>query len=339
MGREEATFSVATPPGAGLWLNHQVVPVGDGWTVSPTGGMVRDSRLFGRGATDMKGGLAACVVAMDALRRAGVSLSGPVDLAAAVDEEDTGKGIRHHLGELIGERGSDGAATAYTGCVVAEPTDLQTIVAARGDAYVQVRVTGRAAHSGNPADGANAIYGAAAVIGELERWHGELAARAHPLVGPPTWSPGLVEGGTGASIVAAEATVVADRRTLPAEQPDVVLKGVQARVDALDLPARGLSAEVSLAMDMPGFETAGDNPFVVAVDGAIGAVGGPGLPLGGWTAACDGGYVARDLGIPVVVLGPGSVQTQAHRADESVGLDELLTAARAYALMALRLLR
>jgi acetylornithine deacetylase len=60
--------------------------------------------------------------------------------------------------------------------------------------------------------------------------------------------------------------------------------------------------------------------------------------LGGWTAACDGGYVARDLGVPVVVLGPGSVTTQAHRADESVAIHELATAARAYALTALRLL-
>ena len=65
---------------------------------------------------------------------------------------------------------------------------------------------------------------------------------------------------------------------------------------------------------------------------------GPGLPLGGWTAACDGGFVARDLGVPVVVLGPGSVTDQAHRADESVGIDELIVAARAYALTALRLL-
>ena len=66
--------------------------------------------------------------------------------------------------------------------------------------------------------------------------------------------------------------------------------------------------------------------------------GGPTLPPGGWTAACDGGFVARDLGVPVVVLGPGSVAEQAHRPDESVAIDELIAAARAYALTALRLL-
>ncbi len=327
------TLPGADGPGLLLLGHTDVVPVGEEWTVPPLGGVVRDGRVFGRGSTDMKGGLAACVVAMSALRRAGADLAGPVMLSAVVDEEETGKGIRHFLAQ----RAASGA-TPHLGCLVAEPTDLQTIVAARGDAYLEVFVTGRAAHSGNPSDGANAVYGAAEVISELERWHHELAEQAHPLVGSPTWSVGLVQGGTGVSTVPATCSVVVDRRLLPAEEPATVLAETQARVDRLDLPARGLGAEVRMTMDMPGFETPGDHPFVDAVDAALTDAGGPALPLGGWTAACDGGYVARDEGVPVVVLGPGSVQTQAHRADESVGVDELVTAARTYALAALRLL-
>ena len=91
-------------------------------------------------------------------------------------------------------------------------------------------------------------------------------------------------------------------------------------------------------MEMPAFETPADAQLVRSTESARRAAGGPDLPLGGWTAACDGGYIARDLGIPVVVLGPGSVTTQAHRPDESVPLHELLTAARIYTLTALRLL-
>lgn len=199
-------------------------------------------------------------------------------------------------------------------------------------------MTGKAAHSGNPADGVNAIYGAAAVIGELERWHAELAADGHPLVGPAMWSVGLVSGGTGASIVPAECSVVADRRMLPAESPAAVLHATRERIAALGLSERGLGVQVSMTMDMPGFETDTNHPFVATVDAALTDAGGPGSPLGGWTAACDGGYVARDAGLPVVVLGPGSVAGQAHRADESVPIDELLVAARAYALLALRML-
>jgi acetylornithine deacetylase/succinyl-diaminopimelate desuccinylase-like protein len=89
---------------------------------------------------------------------------------------------------------------------------------------------------------------------------------------------------------------------------------------------------------MPAFETPEDHELVRATEAARFDAGGPPMPLAGWTAACDGGYVARDLGVPVVVLGPGSVTTQAHRADESVAIAELVIAARAYALIALRLL-
>lgn len=332
-GRENLSLTLPGGPGPGLLLlgHTDVVPVGEGWTVDPVGGLVRNGRMFGRGTTDMKGGLAACLVAMAALRAAGVPLSGAVELAALVDEEETGKGIRHYLAARD--------RSHFRGCVVAEPTDLQTIVAARGDAYLRFAVHGRAAHSGNPDDGVNAIYGAAAVVADLEAWQRELARDPHPLVGPPTWSVGRIHGGTGTSIVPAECVLHVDRRLLPHEVADDVLKAVTERLAALRLEERGLGVEVQVTMEMPGFETATDHRFVTVADRALAAAGGPGLALGGWTAACDGGFVARDAGLPVVVLGPGSVADQAHRADESVALDHLLVAARAYTLTAMRLLR
>jgi acetylornithine deacetylase/succinyl-diaminopimelate desuccinylase-like protein len=325
-----ATLAGGDEPGLLLLGHSDVVPAGDGWTVDPLGGEVRNGRIYGRGSADMLGGLAACLAAMSAVSRSGRALHGPVELAVTVDEEDHGLGIRRYL--------ADGDRHGFAGCIVGEPTDLQTIIAARGDAYVEVVVTGKAAHSGNPSDGANAVYGAAEIIGEMQRWHGELAAASHPLVGPATWSVGQVRGGSGTSIVAAECVVMADRRLLPSESATEMLSGVQSRVADLGLGKRGLSVDVRLAMDMPGFETAADSGFVQAVDAALGSAGGPGMPLGGWTAACDGGFIAREAGVPVVVLGPGSVATQAHRPDESVAVDELLVAARAYTLAILRLL-
>lgn len=331
-GRPNLSVVLPGGPGPGLLLlgHTDLVPVGHGWTVDPRGGTVRDGRLYGRGSTDMLGGLAACLVAMRALRDVGAALSGPVVLAAVVDEEETGKGIRRYL--AAGDR------REFLGCVVAEPTDLQTVIAARGASYLEIAVHGRAAHSGSPDTGRNAIYGCTAVVTELEDWHRELAAAAHPLVGPATWSVGLITGGTGASMVPAECLVVADRRLLPDEDAVTVLREVRERVGRLDLVARGLEVTVDMTMDMPGFQTAADHPLVRTADTALAQAGGPGRPLSGWSAACDGGFVARDAGVPVVVLGPGSVAEQAHRPDESVGLDELVVAARTYALTAMRLL-
>ena len=331
-GRPNVSAVLDGGDGPGLLLlgHTDVVPSGEGWTVPPFGGVVREGRLYGRGAADMKGGLAACVAAMSALHRAGARLHGPVELAAVVDEEETGKGVRHYL--------ASADRSGFAGCVVAEPTDLHTVIAARGDSYIEVRLTGRAAHSGKPGDGANAIYGAAQVVTDLERWHQELAASAHPLVGPATWSVGQVHGGTGTSTVPAECLVVADRRLLPAERGEDVVAEVTRRVAALPLAERGVSATVRMTMEMPGFETPEDDPLVVTAQRVVRDAGGPCLPLSGWSAACDGGFVARDAGVPVVVLGAGSVAEQAHRPDESVDLQHLLVAARAYALCALRTL-
>ena len=321
------TLEGGTGPGLLLLGHSDVVPVGEGWTTDPFGGAVHNGRIYGRGASDMKGGLAAALTALAALR--GVGLSGPVELAALVDEEETGKGIRAYV---------ESVQCPFLGCVTAEPTDLQTVIGARGASYLRIEVHGRACHAGNPDDGANAIYGAAAVVAEIERLHAELATRPHPLLGPATWSVGQIHGGIGGSIVPAECVVVADRRLLPGESTDAVLDELRERVAGLRLADRGLTVDLLMPMEMPAFQTPADSELARATDAALAEAGGPGLPLGGWTAACDGGFVARDLGVPVVVLGPGSATTQAHRADESVAIEELLVAARAYALTALRLL-
>jgi acetylornithine deacetylase/succinyl-diaminopimelate desuccinylase-like protein len=329
-GRNNVRITLKAGPGPGLLLlgHTDVVPVGDGWTTDPFGAAVHEGRIYGRGASDMKGGLAAALTALAALR--GVGLSGPVELAALVDEEETGKGIRAYV---------ESVQRPFLGCVTAEPTDLQTIIGARGASYLRIEVHGKACHAGNPDDGANAIYGAAAVVAEIERLHAELATRPHSLLGPATWSVGQIHGGTGGSIVPAECVVVADRRLLPGESADAVLDELRERVAGLRLADRGLTVDLVMPMEMPAFQTPADSELARTADTALADAGGPGLPLGGWTAACDGGFVARDLEVPAVVLGPGSATTQAHRADESVAIEELLVAARAYALTALRLLR
>lgn len=326
----EVTLPGGHGPGLLLLGHTDVVPVGAGWSVDPFGGELREGRIWGRGATDMLGGLAACLTAMRALRLAGVELSGSVLLAALADEEQQGIGIREWIARP--ERPD------LIGCMVAEPTDLQTIIAARGASYLRIVVRGVAAHAGRPDDGRNAIGGAALVVAELERWHHDLAARPHPLVGPPTVNVGVIHGGVGGSVVPAECTLEVDRRLLPGERIAPVVADLRDRLVGLGLDTRGLSTEVEALMDMPGYETPAEHGFVTSADAAVQRAGGPGLPLGGWTAACDGGFVAQHWGLPVVTLGPGSVSEQAHRPDESVGVDALVTAARTYALTALRLL-
>lgn len=327
-GRANLIARAGSGSGPGLLVvsHSDVVPPGDGWSGDPFSGDVRDGRLHGRGSADTKGGLAAAIVGLSTVDN--TSGQAPITLAVLVDEEELGLGIRHFVRDL--------STNSHSACLVIEPTSLQPVIAARGDAYLEITLTGRAAHSGNPSDGRNAIHGMARVVAEIERWHDELAARPHPLCGPATWSVGTIEGGQATSTVAAHCRITADRRLLPGESAGDVREEVESRLEALDLAGRGLALDVRMTMDMPGFETSVDDPIVADVATALTAAGaGPAEPTG-WTAACDGGFVAS-TGIPVVVLGPGSVAEQAHRPDESVEITELTTAARVYASLFQRL--
>jgi acetylornithine deacetylase/succinyl-diaminopimelate desuccinylase family protein len=313
-----------------LFLGHtDTVPAGEGWTQPPFGGVVADGRVIGRGAADMKAGIAAAVIAMAALERSGIELTRSVALAAVIDEEENGLGVQ----ALLRQPGF-GALAA----IVPEPTDLQTIIACRGNCYVEIEVTGRSAHAGTPQEGRNAIYGAVRVVEAIRRLDAELATRRHPLLGPGSWSVGLIQGGTATAMVPDRCRVSVDRRLLPGESGDDARAQVDAAVAALDLGADGLHARTRLLMEIPSFALEERHDLVQGALRASVDAGAPERPVAGWTAACDGGYLMRDAGIPAVVLGPGSVVEQAHRPDESVAIADVVVAARAYALHGARML-
>jgi acetylornithine deacetylase/succinyl-diaminopimelate desuccinylase family protein len=322
-----ATVGPDDPSGLLLLGHTDVVPPGEGWTRDPYGGEIDQGRVYGRGATDMKSGIAAAVIAMAALTR--VDLRAPVMLAALVDEEESGLGVRTML-----EREKVEAAAA----IVPEPTELQTIIACRGNCYVDVEVRGRSAHAGTPHEGRNAIYGATRIIDGIRRLDADLQHETHPLLGAGSWSVGIINGGTGTAMVPDRCRISIDRRLLPGQTAEQARDQIATLLHDLDLPATDLAASAHLLMEIPSFEVPAEHPLVGTAREATIDAGGPDRPIAGWTAACDGGYLMRDTGIPTVVLGPGSVVEQAHRPDESVEIAEVVTAARAYALAAMRML-
>jgi acetylornithine deacetylase/succinyl-diaminopimelate desuccinylase family protein len=322
-----ASLGPEDAPGLLFLVHTDTVPAGEGWTRPPFGGVLADGRVVGRGAADMKAGIAAAVIAMAALQRSGIELTRPVALAAVVDEEETGAGVRALL-----ERPRFGALAA----IVPEPTELRTVIACRGNCYVEVEITGRSAHAGSPQEGRNAIYGAARVVEAIRRLHGALASRRHPLLGAASWSVGTIQGGTATAMVPDRCRISVDRRLLPGESGDDARAQLDDAVASLALGAEGLGVRTELLMEIPSFELEPGDDLVQGVRRASVDAGAPEQPAGGWVAACDGGYLVRHAGIPSVVLGPGSVVDQAHRPDESVPIAEVEVAARAYALYAAR---
>jgi acetylornithine deacetylase len=273
----------------------------------PFSGVVRDGRLYGRGACDAKGPLAAMMLTLAELARSGPP---PTDvlLAAVVDEEYQYRGVSALL-----DRGASFAAA-----IVGEPTELDLVVAHKGCVRFPVTTIGRACHSSTPWEGENAIMRMADLLQVIRREvEPEAAAKRHPRVGQATFCVSTISGGHAVNIVPAECTIQVDRRILPGEEPRDVYAEYRERFQAL-APGRVAVGEPSVldyAMD-----TDPDEAIVRSLAAAARAMGYPGT-IRGVNYGTDASKLAR-AGIPSVVFGPGSIR-QAHGDDEYIDLRQL----------------
>lgn len=283
---------------------------------------IADGRLWGRGACDTKGSLAAALWALARVAHDGSARGGEIVLLGTVDEEYRKRGI---------EAAMAGGLTAAA-AVVGEPTALQPVVAHKGAVRWRITTVGKAAHTSRPENGVNAIYAMVDVIEALrERLEPLLALESHPLLSSPTLTVGRIEGGIGVNIVPERCSIDIDRRTLPHEDPEAILREVDAALE--QALARHPGARVQ--RDPPylaerGLETAPDAPLVQALQRACRTVGGRGADVTarGVPYGTDGTHLSA-AGIPTVVFGPGDI-AQAHSADEWVELRQVEAAASIY---------
>jgi succinyl-diaminopimelate desuccinylase len=307
-------------PGAGsapalVYCGHlDTVPAGSGgWTTDPFGGEVRDGHVWGRGAVDMKGGVAAMLAALAALRD--VRLAGDLVLAAVVGEEVDCAGSRH----LDGTDVLDGAGWL----VVGEPTGLDLVVAHKGAVRVEIVVRGRAAHGAHPERGANAVIAMARLLADL-RVCGA-AAPTHPLLGGPTASVNTVHGGTATNVVPEECRAVVDVRTVPGVDADTVLAAIDGAADAVR--GEGIGVDVELMHVREPVGTAPDHPLVAAAQRvAADTLDGP-RPVRGAAFFSDASVLAPPRDLPTLLFGPGA-EGLMHQPDERVAVAELHGATR-----------
>jgi succinyl-diaminopimelate desuccinylase len=302
--------SGASSPRIVINTHFDVVPAGEGWSTDPRSGTIAAGRLFGRGAADAKGPLAAMAVALATLHEQGLG-RGEVILAAVADEEGASAGARALLRDLRADA-----------AIVGEPTSLKLVTCHKGSLRPVVEIQGRAAHAAQPEDGVNAVYGVGRLLAMMEQHGRELDARAHPLVGSPTILPVLVNGGEALNMVPERCRVTFDRRLVPGEQEEEVLAAVNGILERFNREHSGLTARLAdLAPSTGGpSETAVDDPFVVACAAALSGIG-QGGERGGMQVNCDMSHFRR-AGMPTVVYGPGS-PSEMHVANESIALDEL----------------
>ncbi|MGD0267359.1 MAG: M20 family metallopeptidase [Candidatus Methylomirabilota bacterium] len=329
-GRPNVVGTLAGPAGGRTLVMNghmDVVPPGDGWTQDPFGGKLIDGRIYGRGAVDMKAGLAAMIGAVAAVQRAGVALGGTAVLIGAVGEELDQLGTRRLVEE--GLRADFG--------IVCEPTLLAPAIAHKGDLHYEIRVRGRQAHSSNPKLGLNAIDKMADIIVALRGLAVELARKHHPHLGSPTLSVGMIQGGTDTCVVPGDCVVSVDRRLLPneaVEEADDEMRRLLARLSSAD---SDLDAHVRRTVTAPAMEISPETAVAQAARRASTEVLGydPGFTYKAGTT--DANWLVNAAGIPTVLLGPGN-PAQAHQADEFVETEQIWKASRVLALMMVDLL-
>jgi len=289
-----------TGGGRTLLLCAHLDTVGVEGMAAPHDPRVDGDRLYGRGAYDMKAGLAAALLACR--EAAGRSLAGDVVVAAVADEEHASLGVQEAL-----------AAVRADAAVVTEPTEMEVVVAHKGFVWAEIEVTGRAAHGSRPHLGVDAILKMGAVLNGLEELDRELAERPHPMLGRGSLHASLIEGGVELSSYPAQCTLSVERRTLPGETAADVEAEVAALIGGADGSQRTLLVREPFSID----------PAAEIVSLVCSAAGD--APLTGASYWADAAFIAA-AGIPTVMYGPGG--EGAHAAVEWVSVADTETVAR-----------
>ncbi len=317
-----------------------VVTEGDAaeWTWPPFGGELRDGRIYGRGAADMKSGLAAAMVTLAAFKRAGVTPAGKLVVGALVDEEDGMIGVRHLVKTPAG-RELDAA-------IICEPEENELCLEQRGVVWARIRARGHMAHGAMPEAGANPITALGALLREvpaLEKQLRKLCQKSRHLK-PPTVTPTIVQGpprGVGApqsNVIPALAEMTLDVRLTPG----IDAEGVRGELEALCRKAEAAVPGVKLEWEpVNAFRLATSvdkaEPIAQAMMHGVRKATGRAPRYGGVPGSTDGTILRMELGIPIVTCGPGN-RLIPHQVDEYVEVQELVEAARIYAASALKYL-
>ncbi|MCL2482568.1 MAG: ArgE/DapE family deacylase [Propionibacteriaceae bacterium] len=334
---------VGTGGGRSLMINGHVdvVPAGDvsRWTYPPFDPQIADGRIYGRGTTDMKGGIAAALIAVEALQACGVRLRGDVLFEAVTDEE-------------IGGMGSVAAAARgyqADAAIIPEPTSLNIYTATRGILHARLEVVGRAAHAEvaqpdwRDGGGVNANHMALRIADGLLGLEADRSSRPtlrHPLLSAPSLQITGFHGGSYIATIPEKAELLMNLTYLPVEADSngfgsLVQAELEAVVDQVVSQQDWLAQHPprwTWILDYPPYELPAGSPILDAVIAAASDAGVRDPHAVGLDSGYDGAPLSALFGLKSVAFGPGDIQV-AHSTDEFVPIDELVLAAKSIARM------
>nr|MDO8082025.1 ArgE/DapE family deacylase [Candidatus Freyarchaeota archaeon] len=304
-----------------------VVPPGDGWIYDPFKATPTDGRIAGRGSVDDKGPTASVLLALQALKEFNFPIRGRLVFVAVADEETGNElGIKYLLNEV-------GLTGDYA--LVAEQTKCKSIeIAEKGRLWVKLKSKGTQGHGSMPEKGTNAIVNLSKVLVQIESLKMEYIE--HQLFNAPTINVGTIQGGVATNIVPASAEAKVDIRYLPSQEPKQIVNELRELVKSVKRENPELDVTIEPIASDPPTEVSPEDPVVRSLVNIVeGIIGSPPKLVG-----IGGATVAKHCilrGIPTAVFGPGDPK-ESHAANESISVDELLGAAKVYALTILNLL-
>jgi acetylornithine deacetylase len=301
--------------GRSLMLYAHYDTVAPGSIQNPFEPQTRNGRMYGRGAYDMKAGLAACLGAVRALRDVEAAMAGDVLIIAVADEEAASSGIQDVLREVRADA-----------AIVTEPTELDLCLAHKGFTWIEVTTRGRAAHGSRFDEGIDANMRMGRFLGELADLERELRQRApHALVGPPSLHAAVLQGGSGTSTYAASCRLEIERRTIPGETGATVAAEIREISEKLARDNPDFDCTVRTMMERDNFEVPPDAPIVQVAARHAAAVLGRHPAIIGASYWMDAAFLAA-AGIETVVIGPAGAG--AHADVEWVELSSVVELAR-----------
>lgn len=310
--RRMSTVGILKGSGSGksLLLNAHLDTVGVEGMETPFLPQVRGNKLFGRGAYDMKGSVAACMTAAKALRDARIALGGDLIVALVADEEYESIGSS----EIIPRYPADAA-------IVTEPTELNICLAHKGFIWFEVETFGRAAHGSRFQEGIDANMRMGRFLAQLETLERALrTGHSHPLTGPASLHAAMLQGGSGLSTYADHCLLKIERRTIPGETAEAAGAEIQEILDRLSLQDPTFAAEMRVLCDRPAFEVEPGAAIVRTLQESATKVLGRSPAMVGDTPWMDSALFSR-AGYETVVFGPRG--GGAHSLQEWVDLQSL----------------
>lgn len=323
----------------------------DRWRYDPFGAQIENGRMFGRGTNDTKGNLAAMLVAMAALKAAGIPLAGAVIGGVLCDEEGMMTGVQHFIDQ--------GHADAITAAVICEPQDGRICIAQKGALRARFVVNGRMSHGAMPLSGLNPAPAVARIIDGLAALESDAieCPGRDPLLGWPSFTPTVIQapaqGPPQLNVMPGEAEMLVDVRTTPDQQHDAIRNALSELAQRTAIASRQhyqaldrrldirrpdeISVAVEFLSDRPCTCTDENDPVVASAVWASRRIEKKEPEFDGVPGATDGTFLWSRKNIPIVTMGAGDRQVP-HQIDEWVDLDQLVNTARIYALTALHYL-